>query len=67
METAQLNYEGLLEQNTEGYTGEWIILIDGQIVAHGKELHTILKQVKEKYPNKRPFLAKIPGKETMIF
>ena len=48
------------------YKDEWIIVIDQKIVASGKNLKEIYQKVKEKYPDKEPFVTKIPTKDVMV-
>ena len=63
----ETNYEFFMKTDVSEYIGEWIAIIDSNIVAHGKNLKEVLNQAKQIYPGKRPLIAKIPDKETMIF
>ncbi|MDD5163915.1 MAG: DUF5678 domain-containing protein [Candidatus ainarchaeum sp.] len=49
------------------YAGEWVAMIAGAVVAHGKNVKELLKQAKEKHPGKTPFIAKVPSKEILIW
>lgn len=48
------------------YEGQYIIMIDGKIVSHGKQIDTPLPTIKRKYPEKIPLITKIPRAEAMI-
>ncbi len=61
------NYELFMKEDLSSYIGEWIAICDKKIVAHGKDFKKIFEEVKERCPNKRPLITKVPEKETMIF
>jgi hypothetical protein len=63
----QKNYEAYLQMKTGPYTGEWVILCEGKIVSHGKELKKAVSEARKKCGKKRLMIAKIPGKETLIY
>ena len=51
---------------TKFNAGEYIIMIEDKVVKHGKKLKKLMKEVRQKYPNQRPFIAKIPSEGVMI-
>lgn len=61
------DYEWFVEKSRNGelakYSGEWVIVIEKKVVAHGKNLGHILQKVKKEFPGKMPFLASVsePG------
>lgn len=61
------SYDFFLEINLDKYTGEWVVICDGQILSHGKNLKEIVKEAKKKCGNKKLLIAKVPSEETMIF
>lgn len=61
------NYEMFLKLDMSEFIGEWVVIIDGEIVAHGKNVKEVLKEAITRFPGKRPMIARIPEKETMIF
>ena len=61
------NYELFLKSDVSEYIGEWIAICDNKIVSHGKKVKEVLKEANNKCPGKRPLIARIPEKETMIF
>ncbi len=50
----------------EKYEGQYIIMIDGKIVNHGKQIDKLLPTIKRKYPEKIPLITKIPKAEAMV-
>ncbi|MEK6859727.1 MAG: DUF5678 domain-containing protein [Nanoarchaeota archaeon] len=63
----QDNYELFLETDVSEYIGEWIAICDGKIISHGKKVKEVLAEANNKCPGKKPLIARIPEKETMIF
>lgn len=61
------NYQFFIKTNVDQYIGEWIAVCNQKIVAHGREIKKVFSEAKEKCPKERPFLTKVPDKETMIF
>jgi len=61
------NYEIFLKTDVSAHIGEWVAISGGKIVAHGKKVKEVLNEANHKCPGKRPLLARVPEKETMIF
>ena len=61
------NYEFYLSANVGKYIGEWIAICDRKIVSHGTDVKKVFSEAKQKCPQKRPLLARVPDKEAMIF
>ncbi|HLD04662.1 MAG TPA: DUF5678 domain-containing protein [Candidatus Nanoarchaeia archaeon] len=61
------NYQFFLKTDVSPYIGEWIVICKERVVAHGKNVEEVFRKAKNKYPKERPFLARIPDKEAMIF
>ncbi|MBM3234363.1 succinyl-CoA synthetase subunit alpha [Candidatus Pacearchaeota archaeon] len=61
------NYELFLRADVSSYIGEWIAICDGKIVAHSNNVKEVLSKANAKCPGKKPLIARIPDKETMIF
>jgi len=60
------NYQCFMETDVSGYANEWIAIVDCRVVSHGADVRAVFKEAKQKYPKKKPFIARIPGEETMI-
>ena len=61
------NYAFFMKTNVDNYIGEWIAICNQAIVSHGKDAKKVFKEAKKKFPKEKPFLTRIPDKETMIF
>ena len=48
------------------YEGQYIVMIDGRIIKHGKEIDKMLPLVQKNYPKKIPLVTKIPKAEAII-
>lgn len=63
------NFETFLRlpmKEQEKYRGQYIVMIDGKIIAKGNEIDKILPSVIKRYPKKTPFVAKIPLSGAMV-
>ncbi len=61
------SYDFFIDTNLNSYKGEWIAIVDSQIVSHGKDLKKVVQEAREKHGNEKFLLAKVPSSETMIF
>lgn len=48
------------------YEGEYIAIIEDNIVAHGRDAKKVYSSAKEKFPRRTVFLGQVPRKEVMI-
>lgn len=53
--------------SNEELRGKWVILLNKHIIASGDDVKKIINEAKEKHPNKKFVLAKIPEKGTLIY
>ncbi len=60
------DYEWYLQNDLSKYAGKWIAIINKKVIAFGVEPAHVLKQAKEKYPNKKPLLTKIRDKLAIL-
>lgn len=61
------NYQFFMKERVDQYIGEWVAICNNEIVSHGKDVKKVFLEAKKKYPQKRPFLTRVPDKEAMIF
>lgn len=59
-------YEFFMRSNLSNYIGNWVAIVDDEVVASGKNVKEIYEKVKREYPEKKPLFTRIPDKETMI-
>jgi hypothetical protein len=60
------NFETFLKLDGKGLENQYIILVNGKMVAKGFDIEKMLARVRKKYPKTTPFVAKIPDERTMI-
>jgi hypothetical protein len=60
------NFEAFLELDKKGMENQYIILVNGKIVANGVDIEKMLARVRNKYPKVTPFVAKIPDERMMV-
>jgi len=63
------NFEAFLRlpaREQKKYRGQYVVMIDGKIIATGGEIDKILPTIIKRYPKKIPFVAKIPVSGAMV-
>lgn len=60
------NFQAFLKLDTSKYLNRYIVMIDKKVIANGKDIVSMLKSVRKKYPHKTPFIAKIPEKSVLV-
>lgn len=60
------NYEFFINQDLSEYSDKWIAIIDKKVVASGKNINQIIKEVQIKYPHKRPLITRIKDKLSIL-
>ena len=48
------------------HLGEWIAVVGEEIVATGETAKEVYDKAKEKYPDREPFIMKIPKETVML-
>ncbi|MCX6748742.1 MAG: DUF5678 domain-containing protein [Candidatus Pacearchaeota archaeon] len=61
------NYNTFLKLDLSSYIGDWVAICDGKIVSTDGNIKKVYEDAKEKCPNKRPFITKVPEKDSVIF
>ena len=62
----QQDYSCYLDLDPEAYRDEWAAIVHGAVIAHGKDLKSVLDQAKRTSPNQQPLLAKLPPQKALI-
>ena len=52
--------------NFSKYKGEYIVILNKKVIAHGLNAKIAYKKALKKFPNSRPILAKIPAEDVLI-
>lgn len=48
------------------YIGRWIALVEAEIVSIGDSGKDVFREAKKKYPDREPFIMKVPQNEIML-
>jgi hypothetical protein len=59
------NYQFFMEMDMQRYTGQWVAIHEKKVVSSGADFKEVFAEAKKVC--RRPFIAKVPEKETMIF
>lgn len=61
-------YEYIMSMSEElgQHLGEWVAVVGEDIVATGETAKVVYDKAKEKYPDKEPFIMKIPKETVML-
>ncbi len=60
------NFNVYLELDKTGLENKYIVIVDGKVVAEGKDIENMLDKVRQEYPNEIPFVAKVPEERMLI-
>ncbi len=52
--------------NLAEYIGKWIALVDSEIVSIGDNGKSVFLEARKKYPDREPFIMKVPRNEIML-
>lgn len=61
------NFESLREKDLSQYAGEWIAVVEDNIVEHGLSFKEVYEKVKLLYPKERPLIGKVPEKNLITY
>jgi hypothetical protein len=48
------------------YVGKWIVIVDNKIVSTGTVGKKVFAEAKQKYPDSKPLLMKVPSETVML-
>lgn len=60
------NFEAFLVLDKKGLENQYVILVDGKVVAKGLDIEKMLTEIRKKHPKVTPFVAKIPDERMMV-
>lgn len=58
-------FEFYLKADLKEHRGKYVVIVDEKIVASG-DTAKIWEEVKERFPNKKPLLVKVPRDELLV-
>ena len=63
---SEYEYVMSMQEELGQHLGEWIAVVGEDIVATSKTAKKVYDKAKEKYPNREPFIMKIPKETVML-
>jgi hypothetical protein len=60
-ETYQISHEEMRK-----YAGQYVAVMDGKVVASGKNLYQKIEELEKKHPNKKIIVTYIPTEDVLI-
>jgi hypothetical protein len=48
------------------YVGKWIVIVDNAVVSSGEVAKEVFAEAKQKYPDSKPLLLKVPSDSVML-
>ena len=60
------NFEVYIELDKTGLENQYIIIVNGNVVAKGEDIEQMLEKVKQDYPDEIPFVAKVPEERVLV-
>jgi len=60
------NFDAYMALDKKGLENKYVVIVDGEVVAKGENIEEMLEKVRKKYPNKRPFVAKVPEERILV-
>jgi len=59
-------YEFYVATDLSQYAGQWVAIVDEEVVASGDNARAVLDEARRKFPDCLPALAKIPREELLV-
>ncbi len=66
MAKGELEYLMTASDRLTEFIDRWIAVVDDRIVAHGDTAKEVFLKAKREYPNKTPFVMKVPSDTVMV-
>jgi hypothetical protein len=60
------NFEAYLKLDKTGLQNKYVVIVDGKTIAKGEDIEDMLTKVRQEYPQKTPFVAKIPDERMLV-
>lgn len=59
---AEKNYEYFLKSDLSNYAGEWVVILENAVVAHGGNFKEVAEMVDKEHSGKKALITRIPAK-----
>ena len=60
------NFKVYLGLDKSGLENQYVIIVNGEVVAKGENIEEMLDNIRQKYPHEIPFVAKVPEERMLI-
>ncbi|MCL0053294.1 DUF5678 domain-containing protein [Dehalococcoidales bacterium] len=60
------NFDAYIALDKTDLENKYVIIVDGEVVAKGKDIEEMLDRVRQEYPHERPFVAKVPEERILV-
>ena len=60
------NFEAYLKLDKTGLKNKYVVIVDGKVIAKGEDIEDMLGKVRKGYPDKTPFVAKVPDERMLV-
>jgi len=60
------NFKAFMELDETKYINEYVMIVQGKVVAHGEDAKNLLFEVRTQYPKEIPLIAKIPPEGIVV-
>lgn len=62
----ELEYLMSVEDKLGNYVDRWVAVVEERIVAEGDTAREVFEKAKKQFPNKIPFIMKVPADDIMV-
>ena len=60
------NFEFFVKSDLSDFVGQWVAILDNQIVASGNSFREVAEKVDKEFPKQKPLLTRVPEKMAHI-
>jgi hypothetical protein len=60
------NFEAYLKLDKTELQNKYVVIVDGKVIAKGEDIEDMLGKVRQGYPDKTPFVAKVPDERMLV-
>ena len=56
------NFDYFVNSDLSDFVGSWVAILDGKVVASGKNFREVAERVDKEFPKKKALLTRVPEK-----
>lgn len=65
--TRVVEFEWAQKQDLSEFEGEWVLVFENKVLAHGRDVKQIISEFRKSHPGKRPFLMRINSEQLALW